>query len=725
MDVREFFVEGMSCAGCALRIEKSLSEKAEVRSAVVNFAARTAVVETSFSDEEVCALIGELGYRAQRGDADQELAQSEERQIQYAKAQLISSAWASVPLFVIAMSGLHFPGVGLVQLALCSWVLAGPGRKFYVNAYKLARSRDANMDTLIALGTGAAYLYSLWILLSNGGSHYYFESAAVIVTLILLGKFLEERARQGASRAVRALMALQPETALVVSQIPSEGAKGEIPTFVETPVKKVRSGEVVVVRAGDRIPVDGVVLSGSSFLDASLLTGESAPVAVDVKDSVAAGCLNVSGVLYIETRAVGAASVLGRIITTVKHAIGTKAPIQRMADKVASVFVPTILAVAFVTFLGWLVVGHHFSDALIPAIAVLVVACPCALGLATPTSILVATGRAARSGILIKDAPSLEVLHRCNIVVFDKTGTLTEGRPAVVNERWSSAPFSVERALILAAVRALEAQSSHPMAVALVKHLESAPSVSLSLLDVSEVAGSGISARVVSGEVELSVQVGKLPASMEPLLRTRFEGISLSSGMSLVPVAVNGEPVVVFEVRDTLRPDALSAVALLRANGVEPVMATGDREDVASMVARELDIRYFSQQNPQGKVDLIRSLQDSRHRVIMVGDGINDAPALATADVGIAMGSGTDAALATAGITLSEVSIKKVAEAIALSHATFRNIKQNLFWAFAYNVVLIPIAAFGGLTPMMAAGAMAFSSLFVVGNALRLRKPQN
>jgi Cu+-exporting ATPase len=722
MEVREFFVEGMSCAGCALRIEKSLSEKAEVRSAIVNFAARTAIVETSFSDDEVCSLIGELGYQAQRGDADQELSQSEERQIQAAKAQLIASVWASVPLFVLGMSGWHFPGVGLIQLALCSWVLAGPGRKFFVNSYKLARSRDANMDTLIALGTGAAYLYSLWILVSNGGSHYYFESAGVIVTLILLGKFLEERARQGASRAVRTLMDLQPETALVVPQIPSEGAKGEIPAFVETPVKKVRSGEVVVVRAGDRIPVDGVVLSGSSFLDASLLTGESVPVAVNVQDLVSAGCLNVSGVLYLETRAVGAASVLGRIITTVKHAIGTKAPIQRMADKVASVFVPTILAVSFLTFLGWIVAGHHFSDALIPAIAVLVVACPCALGLATPTSILVATGRAARSGILIKDAPSLEILHRCNIVVFDKTGTLTEGRPAVVNERWSSVATTVDRGLILAAVRALEAQSSHPMAIALTKHLESVSSVQFSLLDVAEVAGSGMSARVVSGGTEMLVQIGKLPALVEPLLRTRFEGVSASSGMSLVPVAVNGDPVVVFEVRDTLRPEALSAVSLLRANGVEPVMATGDREDVASMVARELDIRYFSQQSPQGKVDLIRSLQDSRHRVVMVGDGINDAPALASADVGIAMGSGTDAALATAGITLSEVSIKKVAEAIALSHATFRNIKQNLFWAFAYNVVLIPIAAVGGLTPMMAAGAMAFSSLFVVGNALRLRK---
>jgi Cu+-exporting ATPase len=491
---------------------------------------------------------------------------------------------------------------------------------------------------------------------------------------------------------------------------------------VEIPVKQVRSGQLVLARTGDRIAVDGVVRSGFAQVDSSMLTGESQALEVNVGCNVSAGCLNLNGVLVIETAAVGSASALGRIISTVKHAIGTKAPMQRLADKVASVFVPSILSIAVITFVVWIFTGHQFVDALIPSIAVLVVACPCALGLATPTSILVATGRAAKRGILIKDAGSLELLHKCNVAVFDKTGTLTEGKPAVVQEKWSKNPISIERNLILAAVRALEANSSHPMAKAVVNYLAASDLPLCSFANVTELGGVGISGEFVSDGRIVSLHIGKLPLSLEALLRIRFDGISVTSGVSLVPVAVDGEPVLVFEVRDVLRADSVAAIALLRANGVEPVMATGDREDVAAAIARELDIRYFSQQSPQAKVDLIRSLQQSGHHVIMVGDGINDAPALATANVGVAMGSGTDAAMATAGITLNEVSITKVAEAISLSHATFRNIKQNLFWAFAYNIVLVPIAATGSLTPMMAAGAMAFSSLFVVGNALRLRE---
>jgi Cu+-exporting ATPase len=697
---------------CAARVEKTFSEHPEVRSASVNFAAHTLLIDSVLSSDAIVQLVASLGYTAVAGEAENELANMETAHIRDAQTRLVAAFVFSFPVFVLGMFGISFWGSGVLQLALTTVVLAWPGRKFFVNATKMARTLDANMDTLIAVGTASAYVYSVWLLVGGGAHHYYFESAAVIVTLVLLGKYLEERARQGAAKAVRSLMALQPEVALVLE---TENAKDTS----ETPVKLLKSGTLVLVRVGDRIPVDGVVRRGRSYVDASLITGESIPVEVCEGSSVQAGTLNTSGVLVVETLAVGAASVLGRIILTVKQAIGTKAPIQRYADKVASVFVPVVFVLAAATFAGWIIVGASFGASLIPAVAVLVVACPCALGLATPTAILVATGRAAKTGILIKDAPSLEVLHKATVVVFDKTGTLTQGKPAVVREHWTSREMALPRNIVLAAVSILEKQSSHPLARAVVSHVGSEEACVFS--EVSEVAGMGVSGSLVHNGKSYKIYVGRLPGSIEANIHAHFPDLNRVDGGGLVPVAVDGEPVLVFEVRDALRSDASSAIALLRANGVEPVMATGDRRLVAERVAAELGIDFQAEMTPQDKASLIQKYRSGGRVVVMVGDGINDAPAIAVADVGMAVGEGADAAIATAGITLRDSSLSKVAEAIHISHKTFRTIRQNLFWAFAYNVVLIPVAMSGHLTPMLAAGAMACSSLFVVGNALRLR----
>jgi Cu+-exporting ATPase len=712
MSVREFVIGGMSCAMCAARVEKAFAENVAVRSATVNFAAHTLLMDSSLSNESIVNIVESLGYTAVSGDAENELASMEAAHIRGAKQSLIVAFVFSFPVFVLGMFGISFWGSGVLQLALTTVVLAWPGRKFFLNATKMARSLDASMDTLIAVGTLAAYGYSLGLLVSGGAHHYYFESAAVIVTLVLLGKYLEERARQGAAKAVRSLMALQPELALVLESESSRETR-------ETPVKLLKSGTLVLVRVGDRIPVDGVVKQGTSHVDASLVTGESIPVKVCEGSVVQAGTLNTHAVLVVETKAVGAASVLGRIILAVKHAIGTKAPIQRYADKVASVFVPVVFALATVTFAGWMFMGVGFGEALIPAVAVLVVACPCALGLATPTAILVATGRAAKMGILVKDAPSLEVLHKATVVVFDKTGTLTQGKPAVVKEHWTSREMILPRQNLLAAVAALEKQSSHPLARAVVAHVGDNQASVFS--EVSEVAGMGVSGSLVHNGKSYKIYVGRLPSSIEANIHSHFPDLHPLEGVGLVPVAVDGEPVLVFEVRDALRNEASSAVSVLRANGVEPVMATGDRRAVAELVARELGIDFHAEMSPQDKLDLIQKFKRENKVVVMVGDGINDAPAIAVADVGMAVGEGADAAIATAGITLRDSSLSNVAEAIAISHQTFRTIRQNLFWAFAYNVVLIPVAMAGHLTPMLAAGAMACSSLFVVGNALRLR----
>lgn len=691
----EFGIEGMTCASCAARIEKILSRDAKNARVAVNFPSRTARIESLRSPDELKAAIEAIGYRAfdkRTGD----LEQREAAEIGTARSNLIIAAGLTIPVSLLGMFGIEFPGSDYLQLALTTLVLAWPGRGFFLRALKLARKLESSMDTLVAIGTAAAYVFSIY-LMAKGQGHLYFESATVIVTLILLGKFLEERARQSISAAIRGLMRLQPQEATL--------ADGRV-----VPVSALSRGHVVLVRPGDRVPVDGSVTSGRSALDESMLTGESEPVEAEPGSRVAAGTVNLTGPLTVEVQGVGRDTELARIVDLVETAQGTKAPIQKLADRISSRFVPIALAIAVVAFAAWLALGYGTEAALTAAIAVLVVACPCALGLATPTAIMVATGRAARHGILVKDAPSLQVLHKASAIVFDKTGTLTAGRPQVEEfKQFSSDPEE----LVLALAARLEEASNHPLAKAIGAYAgrRLAPSLPmLALADVREIAGSGVEASLsTTGE---RVFIGKAKAASTHAPR---------SGESLVTLERDGIVIATFKLRDQVRPEAKASIETLRRMGIRPIMATGDTQESAEHVASGLGIEFHARQTPQDKAALVQALRQEGATVAMAGDGINDAPALAVADVGIAMGSGTDVAIQTAGITLRDSSIASLVESLVLSRKTFANIKQNLFWAFAYNILLIPTAALGQLSPMLAAGAMALSSLFVVGNALRLK----
>jgi Cu+-exporting ATPase len=722
MALREFQIHGMSCVNCAMHLERMLCERFGAGRAAVNFSARTAFVETDEPNGAVLAVVTEAGYSARPAEEAADPALEERREIVRAGRLFVTASFLALPVFVIGMFDLRFAGFDWVQLLLTTLILLFPGRSFYTRAWRQARGLTANMDTLVATGTGAAYIYSLYLLLARSAHHLYFESAAVIVALVLAGRFLEERARQRASGAVRALMQLQVETALLLPDAASGDdsfdSRSDTSQVREVSVRLIRAGHRILVRRGDKIAADGEVIFGKSCLDESMLTGESRPVDVAPGSRVAAGTLNLEAPIQVRVVAVGSESSLGKMIAAVRLAIGSRAPIQRFADAVSARFVPTVVVIALVTLLGWSLAGRDFSDGLLAAIAVLVVSCPCALGLATPMAILVATGRAASRGVLIKDAPSLEILHKVGVVVLDKTGTLTLGEPAVTEVVWPSplpAQLSVED--LLQSVAELERHSAHPLARGVVRYLAErslAGAPRFSLENLREEPGMGMAADLSVGGESLALFVGRVSDE------TTGRNESASAG-SLVGVKLGETWVAHFRLQDSLRPEAFDAISRLRAMGVEPVMATGDSWAEANRIASLLEIRVHAELKPEEKVAVIASYRREARLVVMVGDGINDAPALAAANVGIALGSGTDVAMATAGVTLRDGSIGKIVEAIEISKATFRNIRQNLFWAFAYNVALIPVAALGKLTPMLAAGAMACSSLLVVGNALRLR----
>jgi Cu+-exporting ATPase len=568
-----------------------------------------------------------------------------------------------------------------IQLALTLPVIFYSGAPFYAAAWSAVRHGAANMNTLITLGTGAAFLYSLWET-ARGGHMVYYEAAAVIIALILLGRTLEARARVKASAAIRRLMELQPATARVLR----DGVE------VETPVAEVRAGDTVVVRPGERIPVDGVILDGESAVDESMLTGESLPVDKHPGAAAFAGTVNCSGSFRYQATKVGRATVLQRMIEMVKQAQGSRAPVARLADVVSGYFTVAVLAAALVTFGVWLLLAP-FSTAMVNAVAVLIIACPCALGLATPTAIMVGTGRGAERGILIKGGEALEMAYRIDTIVLDKTGTITQGKPRVT-EVVPSEGFSADDLLSLAA--SAERYSEHPLGKAIV---ESAAARHLRLQDVtgfSSLAGLGVRALVGSRHVVVS----------KPGATVTVDGVVAGS----------------IKIADTIKPEAAEAVRRLRAMGLEVWMITGDNHATAEAVAREGGIEHFlAEVMPDQKMAEVKKLQAGGRRVAMVGDGINDAPALAQADLGIAMGSGTAAAMEAGGITLMRDNLNGVADAIELSRRTMRIVRQNLFWAFAYNTVGIPIAALGLLSPMLAAAAMAASSITVVSNSLRLR----
>ena len=596
-----------------------------------------------------------------------------------------------------------------VQAILSSLVILGLGWEFHQGMARLAVRGTANMDTLISLGTLSALLFSLWGLLT-GQDHLYFETGAVIAALILLGRYFEARSRGQASAAIEKLIDLGAKTARLVK----DGLEKEVP------IDSVQVGDVLLVKPGEKIPVDGRVVDGRSTVDEAMLTGESMPVSKGVGDNVFGATLNLSGAIQFEALKIGEDTTLAQIVKLVADAQGKKAPIQKLADRISAVFVPVVLGIAFATALGWYLVTGDVAASIIPAVSVLVIACPCSLGLATPTAIMVGTGLGARRGILIKNGEALERGQKINAVLFDKTGTLTEGKPKVVALHASAS--STEDLLRIAA--RIEQNSEHPLAAAI---LEAAKSHGLSLDrvdDFENLAGKGVQARING----IAVLVGS-PRLMKE------QGISFSAaddaalseneelGRTVVAVGSAGKLQGLIAIADTVKADATEAIQLLRSRGLEPAMITGDNRRAAKAIADQLGIqKVFAEVLPHEKADKVRELQEQGARVAFVGDGINDAPALARADLGIAIGTGTDIAIEAGNIVLVKGSPLKVVEALALSGLTFNTIRQNLFWAFFYNVAAIPLAALGLLNPMIAAGAMAISSVSVVGNSLRIKR---
>ena len=717
---RELSIGGMTCASCAGRVEKALKKAPGVLRAEVNLASERAKVSGIagvMRAADLVAAVVRAGYSAEvlTGDAerDREIAANEAARVQRQLLQVIAAALLTAPLvlqMILPLFGLPFMLPGWLELALATPVQFVIGGRFYVAAWKALRAGTGNMDLLVALGTSAAYFYSLWLLLQGGHRHLYFEAAAVVVALVVLGKWLEARAKRSTTTALRALMALRPERARV------ERDGGE----VEVPVAAVARGDVVVVRPGERLPVDGRVVEGRSQLDESLLTGESLPVTRQRGDPVTGGSINGAGLLRVQATAVGKDATLARIIALVEGAQSTKAPVQRLVDRVSAIFVPIVLAIAFAAFMGWWMLEGDFAPALVAAVSVLVIACPCALGLATPTAIMVGTGAAARAGILIRDAEALEQAYRVDTVVLDKTGTLTEGKPAVTD----IVTRDIAETELLRLAAAAQHGSEHPLARAVLARAEG---LALQpMRDFQSHTGLGLTAEVDGRPIAIGNRRLMAAHKVETApLEDRAAALEGRGRTAMWIAEVTGTPRLLglIAVADPIKPSAKAAVARLHDLGIATLLLSGDNERTAAAVAAEVGIaRVKAGVLPADKAAEIGRLQAAGSRVGMVGDGVNDAPALAAADVGIAMGTGADVAMQTAGITLMRGDPRLIADAIAISRATYRKIRQNLFWALAYNILAIPIAAFGLLNPIIAAAAMALSSLTVVGNATLLRR---
>ena len=722
-------VGGMHCAGCAGRVEKALRAVPGVISANVNLALERADVERAEGandDAQLVAAIEAIGFRAliRTGDTaeilalEAERAASERREARRDLLELLLAVCLSLPLIAhmaLPLLGVPFSIPPLWQALLATPVQFWVGRRFYRGAWRALRAGGSNMDVLVALGTSVAYGYSLFILISAmtsgqaAGSHLYFEASAVVITLVMLGKWLEGRAKRGTTAAIRDLMRLRPEEASVERD-------GHEETLA---IAAVVMNDVVVIRPGQRVPVDGVVLTGESEVDESLITGESQPVPRRPGDKVTGGSVNGSGLLRVKATAVGADSTLSRIIRLVENAQSGKAPVQRLVDRVSAIFVPVVLALAAVTFVGWLLLGGTLEQAITSAVAVLVIACPCALGLATPAALVAGTGAAARHGILIRDIESLERAHRVDTVLFDKTGTLTEGQPRVVGVT----AFDGDENTMLSHAAAVQVRSEHPLGRAIVADAERRSLVWKAAEDVRSRPGLGIIGR--TGDHTIVIGTPALLQAENTDTTTAVETIDRAEnrGRTAVLVAVDGVLSGVIELTDPLRVEAPAAVAQLLDRGIAVEMLSGDNQRVAHQVAAQLNIaKVGAALRPDDKVAAVQRARADGRVVAMVGDGVNDAPALAAADVGLAIGSGVDVALEAAGITLMRADPRLVPAALDASRATWRKIRQNLFWAFIYNVVGLPVAALGLLNPALAGGAMALSSVSVVSNALLLTR---
>ena len=708
-------VEGMTCASCALLIEMKLQRDPRVDSAAVNFAAGTVTVKGHLPREELFASVRRLGYEARPMDTLAQrrlIVERETARLADAKKRMFQAALLTAPVMVSGMLMHQSPVLRLLELGLSSAVVFGSGGEIFKKAWMLAQQREANMDTLIAMGAGAAYLYSLPGVL-RPHHHVYFESAAAIVAFVLGGRYMEERAKGKASEAIRKLIELQPETAIRVT------AGGDETVAIDD----VQPGDRLRVRPGDKVPTDGVVEAGASSLDESMLTGESLPVAKGIGDAVVGGCLNGNGAFVMRVTAVGGDTVLSGIVKLVDHAQGTKLPVQKLADRISARFVPTVAGIGGLTLAGWLMAGHPASRALAHAVAVLLIACPCALGLATPTAIMVGTGQAARRGIYIRNGEALETAAKLDTLVFDKTGTITEGRPAVTD----FLPVAGrDEAHTLALVAGVESHSEHFLARAIAAWCRARGVAPAPTTGFEAWPGRGVRARgkgkkgeeILVGNAALLEAAGVECGAQQAQAQAWAE-----QGKTPVFVAIDGAVAALFAVSDRPREGAKEAIALLHRLGLKTVMATGDVEAAANYIAREVGIdRVIARATPADKLELVRRLQAEGRRVGMIGDGINDAPALAAADVGFAIGGGADIAVESADITLVGGDIARVAGGIELSRRTMKIVRQNLFWALGYNVVAIPVAAAGRLNPMIAAAAMAMSSVSVVTNSLRLQR---
>ncbi len=723
----EFEITGMTCAACSSRIEKGLNKLEGVSKANVNLALEKATVEynpSELSATDIIKKVQDLGYGASVKEDQKEGIDHREQEIKRQTRKFVFAVILSLPLLWTMVGHFSFTSfIYVPEFLMNPWVqllLATPvqfiiGKQFYVGAYKALKNKSANMDVLVALGTSAAYFYSLYLSIRSIGMHghtpeLYYETSAILITLIILGKLFEAKAKGRSSEAIKKLMGLQAKTAIVER----DGVE------IEIPLEEVVTGDIFHVKPGEKIPVDGVIKEGQSAIDESMLTGESVPVDKTVGDEVIGATINKNGFLKVEATKVGKDTALAQIIKVVEEAQGSKAPIQRLADKISGVFVPIVVGLAVVTFFIWFlfVTPGDFAESLEKMIAVLVIACPCALGLATPTSIMAGSGRSAEFGILFKGGEHLEMTHRITTVVLDKTGTVTNGTPVltdVITDR--------NEEEFLALVGSAERKSEHPLAQAIVEGIKEKGISLKEVADFEAIPGFGIRA-VVDGS-EILVGTRKLMTRNQIVIDhalTQMEVLE-REGKTAMLASVNGQFAGIVAVADTIKETSVAAIARLKDMGLDVIMITGDNQETAKAIANRVGIEhYIAEVLPEGKADEVKKLQKEGKKVAMVGDGINDAPALAVADIGMAIGTGTDVAMEAADITLIRGDLNSIADAIFMSRKTINNIKQNLFWAFGYNTIGIPIAAAGFLAPWLAGAAMAFSSVSVVLNALRLQK---